>query len=333
MRIFLTGGNGFFGSRLVDRLARGGGHELVLLVRQGRESNVPRHSGVSTVSGDITEPSSYQAALDSCDAVIHSAAVVSTWARDRTLFDRVNVQGTLDLIEKATARGVSKILYVSSFLALPPSPDGAPLDEKTPVERSTHYNDYERTKYTANIRVARLAEQGAPVVTLYPTVMFGPGPRTEGNLVVNMVIDHMRGRLPARLGDGTQTWNFVFVEDVVNGVVQALEKAEPGERFILGGENVTLAAFFDMMGQVTGKKPPRLALPWPVARVVGAAEELLAWLTGRMPQTTRGAIDLFQLDWAFSSALAGTRLGYAPRAFRDGLESTVQWIRREGLAG
>ncbi len=333
MRIFLTGGNGFLGSRVADRLARAGGHELVLLVRQGREANVPRLPGVSTVSGDITDPASYESALERCDAVIHTAALVSTWMRDRSLFDRVNVRGTLELIEKAAARGVGKILYVSSFLALPPSPAGAVLDESTPAQRSTHYNDYERTKYTANLRVAELVAEGAPVVTLYPTVMYGPGPLTAGNLLVGMLIDHMRARLPARLGDGTQSWNFVFVDDVAWGVDQTLHKAEPGERIILGGENVTMSAFFDIMGQLTGKAPPRLALPWPVARLAGAAEELLALLTGRTPLTTRGVIDIFRLNWVFSSARAATRLGYAPRTLRQGLEQTVEWIRSEGLAG
>ncbi len=333
MRIFLTGGNGFFGSRLVERLMQGGGgHELVLLVRAGREANVPSHAGVSTVTGDLTDPSSYEQALDGCDAVIHTAALVSTWVRDRSLFDRINVRGTLELIEKATARGVGRILYVSSFLALPSSPDGSPLDESSPARRPVHYNDYERTKYTANIRVAQLVAGGAPVVTLYPTIMYGPGPLTSGNLVAGMLIDQMRGRLPARLGDGSQIWNFVFADDVAEGVALALDKAEPGERFILGGENFSLGAFFDLMGQVTGKKPPRLALPWKVARVAGAAEELLAWLTGRTPQTTRGVIDIFRQNWVFSSAHAESKLGYAPRALCDGLERTVEWIRREGLA-
>jgi NAD+-dependent farnesol dehydrogenase len=332
MKIFLTGGNGFLGSRLVDRLMRFSGHELVLLVRDGREANVPSHAGLSTVTGDLTDPASYEAALEGCDAVIHTAAVVSTWVRDRSLFDKVNVRGTLELIEKATARGVSKILYVSSFLALPPSPDSSPLDELSPVERTAHYNDYERTKYTANIRVAALVAGGAPVVTLYPTVMYGPGPLTAGNLVAGMLIDHMRGRLPARLGDGSQTWNFVFADDVADGVALALDKAKAGERFILGGENITLSTFFEIMGKVTDKTPPRLALPWKVARVAGAAEELLAWLTGRTPQTTRGVIDIFRQSWAFSSARAMERLDYAPRTFAEGLESTVEWIRREGLA-
>ncbi|MBW7997946.1 MAG: NAD-dependent epimerase/dehydratase family protein [Candidatus Glassbacteria bacterium] len=332
MRIFLTGANGFFGSRLADQLSRDSGHELVLLVRGGRSANAPSGANVRVVTGDLTEPGSYAAELAGCDAVVHTAAAVSTWARDKSVFERVNVRGTLDLIEKATAGGVGKIIYVSSFLALPPSPAGAVLDESVQLERDTHYNDYELTKYRANLEVSRLIRDGAPVVVLYPTVMYGPGPLTAGNLVVNMVIDHLLGRLPARLGDGTQTWNFAYVDDVVRGAVRALEAGRPGDRFILGGENVTLNEFFEIVHRVTGKAPPRIALPWPVARMAGAAEELLAWLTGRIPRTTRGVIDIFRLNWAYDSAHARDELGYAPLSLQDGMKRTVAWLRSEGLA-
>jgi farnesol dehydrogenase len=331
MKIFLTGANGFLGSSLARHLSSVTARELVLLVRPGRDFNAPRADNIRLVEGDLTDPESYSRHLDGCDTVVHAAALVATWARDSSVFDRINVQATLDLIENSRNRGVGKLVYLSSFMALAPSPDGSPLDESAPFERKTHYNDYERTKYLANMEIARLVKQGAPVVVIYPTVIYGPGPLTAGNLIVDMVLDHMRGRLPARLGDGSQTWNFVFVEDVVAGVVKAVEKASPGERYILGGENVTLKRFFEILEQATGKAPPRLALPWPVARLTGALEELLAVLFGRMPITTRGAVDIFRLNWAFDSSHAAESLSYGPRTLAEGMAQTVDWIRSEGL--
>ena len=331
MRIFLTGANGFFGSRVAEKLIAGG-HELVLLVRPGRSGNAPGGGAVTLAEGDLTEPSSYESALTGCDCVLHSAAVVATWARDSSVFYRVNVTGTMELVHRALDHGVGKVVYLSSFLALAPSPGSTPLDETAPIERENHYNDYERTKYLANLEITRLIDSGAPVAALYPTVMYGPGPLTAGNLIVNMVIDHMRGRLPARLGDGSQTWNFVHVDDVAASVVKAVEADEPGGKYILGGENVTLARFFEIVGQVTGKPQPRMALPWSVAKLAGAAEELLACLTGRIPQTTRGAVELFRLNWPFDSSRAATRLGHNPRSLEEGMRQTVDWIRHEGLA-
>jgi farnesol dehydrogenase len=331
MRIFLTGANGFFGSRVAGQLLERG-HELVLLVRPGRGGNAPRAGAVTLVEGDLTVPESWEGSLAGIDCVLHTAAVVQTWARDASVFYRVNVTGTMELVHRALERGAGRVVYLSSFLALAPSPDATPLDETAPIVRENHYNDYERTKYLANLEISRLIDSGAPVTALYPTVMYGPGPLTAGNLIVNMVIDHMRGRLPARLGDGAQTWNFVHVDDVAASVVAAVESGERAGKYILGGENVTLARFFEIVELVTGKPQPRLALPWGVARLAGAAEELLAFLTGRMPQTTRGAVELFRLNWPFDSSRAVTKLGHNPRLLEDGLRHSVEWIRREGLA-
>ncbi len=333
MRILLTGANGFFGSHILHQLLENTGHEIAALTRPGRESSLPADKRVIPVTGDITDPSSLRNALKSCGAVVHAAAKVSTWARDRSEFDRVNVDGALGLLRTAGEAGVEKIIYVSSFLALGSS-RGVPLDESGPHERDFHFNDYERTKYRANLEVRELARQGLPVVTLYPVVMYGPGPLTAGNLVSNLVLDHLRGRLPARIGHGRQRWCFVHVEDVARGVKLALELAAPGACYILGGQNASLNEFFSALATASGKPAPRLAMPFGLANMVGAGEEILATLTGRMPQLTRGVVDIFRRDWEFDSSLAARELGYTARPLREGLEQTVRWLQdtilREG---
>jgi nucleoside-diphosphate-sugar epimerase len=159
--------------------------------------------------------------------------------------------------------------------------------------------------------------------------MYGPGPLTAGNLVVTLLIDYLRGKLPARLGDGRPCWNYVFVDNVAEAHRLALEKAAPGDRFILGGENVSTAEFFNTVERVTGVKQPRFAVPFALARQVGAAEELLAFLTGRMPKTTRAVIDIFRSNWIYDSSLAEQRLGYSPLSLEEGLRRTVDWIGSE----
>lgn len=330
MRILLTGASGFFGSHILRQLLESKGCEIAALVRPGRKSALPADKRVISITGDITDPPSLRRALKGCCAVVHAAARVSTWARDRGEFDRVNVDGALGLLRSAGEAGVNKIIYVSSFLALGSS-RGVPLDENGPHGRDFHFNDYERTKYRANLEVRELARQGLPVVTLYPAVMYGPGPFTAGNLVSNLALDHLRGRLPARIGHGNQRWCFVHVEDAARGVKQALELATPGARYILGGSNASLNEFFDALATVSGKPAPRLALPFGLARAVGAGEEILAALTGRMPQLTRGVVDIFRRDWEFDSSLAARELGYSARPLREGLEQTVRWLRTEIL--
>jgi len=332
MKIFLTGATGFFGSCLARVLLEQTDHELVLLARPGRESSLPQDRRVTAATGDLTDPESLKRGVTACDAVIHAAALVATWLRDRRTFDRVNVEGTLNILRAARDAGASRVIYVSSFLALGHS-EGRPLAESDNHERTTHYNDYERTKYLANLKAQEFARStGLPLVILYPTVMYGPGPLTAGNLVSGMVIEFMKKRLKARPGNGKARWNFVFVQDVVRGVVSALEKAAPGERYILGGENASLALFFETLERVTGVPQPRFSVPWPIVRLTGATEEILAFLTGRVPQTTRGVVNIFSKNWIFDSKAAEKKLGYSSFSLEDGLRRTVDWIRAEGLA-
>ncbi len=330
MRILLTGATGYLGSWLARTLHQAG-HELILPVRRESPALPPPGPRLRLVRGELTEPASWRPWLPGCQALVHAAALVSTWERDPGRFDRVNVAGTLRLIEEAASAGLTRILYVSSFLALDPSPDGRPRSEDHPPSRAEHWNDYERTKFLANRAAIELQDRGLPLVILYPGVLYGPGPLTAGNLVTGLVRDCLRGKLPVMIGDGAPRWSFVHVEDVAQGVRLALERAAPPARCILGGDNRSLREFFLTLEQVSGVRGPRLALPFGAARQVGRLEELLAWATGRRPRTTRGAIEIFRHHWSFDSSLAVRELGYAFRPLREGLRQTVDWLRQEGL--
>ena len=331
MKIFITGGSGFFGQNLVRLLLAETSHELVLLTRDISRKPFPADDRLQYFAGDITDSDSVKEGLKGCDSLIHAAAKVATWAKDSNEFDRVNTGATLDIVRSAADLGLEKIIYVSSFMGLGCS-ESLPLDERGPHIRDYHFNDYERTKYFSNRMLLELmTREQIPLIITYPTVMFGPGPLTAGNLIVNIIIDYMKGRLPALVGDGKPRWNYVFVEDVARAHVLALEKAQPPDNFIFGGENVSNGEFFETVEKVTGIARPRFSIPFTAAKVIGWCELLLANLTGRIPMTTPAAIDIFQHNWIYDSSKAKETLGYNPLGLEQALTKTVEWIRREVL--
>jgi len=249
------------------------------------------------------------------------------WTTDRSEFDRVNVGGLRHVLDAAEAAG-ARVVYTSSFMALGPA-GPAPGDESL-VHPGAPRNDYERTKAAADVVAREAAAAGRDIVILYPGVVYGPGDITDGNIVVKMVSDHLAGRFPGIVGPGDRLWCYSYVEDVVEGHLAALERGRKGERYILGGENVVMDGLFETLQAVSGTRPPRFHIPYPVASALGYT--LVGWaeLTGHPPLLTHEVVGVFREHWAYSSAKAERELGYRPRPLRDGLERTVEWLRLRG---
>jgi farnesol dehydrogenase len=332
MKILLTGGTGFLGRRIAAELAPR--HELRLLVRPG-SSRERFPSGVDFAAGDVTDRASLAKALDGCDAVVHAAALVKILAPSEQ-FDRINVGGLENLlaaVAPAENRGsVQKIVHVSSFMALGPTEKGpgGELDESADVSERTWINDYERTKAAADRRARKAIAEGAPLVVVYPGVIYGAGELTEGNIVVRHILDLVHRRLPALLGKPERRWNYVHVEDVARGVALALEKAQPGTRYVLGGENVRQDRFYELVGRATGAKIPSLRMPDFVAKLSGAMMKTWARLTGGTPQLTPDLVEVYRHDWAYRSNRAEAELGYTWRPLEQGLTETVAWLKETG---
>jgi farnesol dehydrogenase len=306
VRVLLTGGTGFLG-RAVARALANRGHELVVFSRSATRSGLPGQA----FDGDVRDPAALQRAASGCDGLVHSAALVSIWQRRRRDFDDVNVGGLRNAIAAARAAGISRMVYTSSFLALPPRGEAAPIAA----------NDYQRTKVAAD-RVAGEAVQGGfPIVRVYPGVVYGPGDMTEGNLVGRLIADHMRHRLPALVGP-EQAWSFAFVDDVAAGHCAALERGAPGARYLFGGENAPQRRLFEVVEQLTGRKPP-VRLPFPLANALGFAEECRVALTSGTPLLTRGAVEIFRHDWSLDSGEAARDLGYVMTPLVDGVRRTL----------
>jgi NAD+-dependent farnesol dehydrogenase len=316
--------------------------------------------GVEVVAGDVADAASVRHAMAGCEAVVHAAALVKILA-PAAEFDRINVGGLENVL--AAAAG-AKVIYVSSFMALGPS-EGGPggvLDESAPpagfgegtggggaaravagagaarggVDRREGgdgriwINSYERTKALADRLARRAIAAGQNVVVVYPGVIYGPGEMTEGNLVVRHVLDLLHRRLPALLGTPGRRWCHVFVDDVARGIGLALERARPGGRYVLGGENTALGDFYRLVEELSGVPVPRRRLPDGLATTIGAVQKAWARLRGTTPALTPDLVEVYRHDWAYSSARAAAELGYTFRPLREGLAATLAWLQETG---
>ena len=254
-------------------------------------------------------------AIGGVDAVCHAAALVSLWRPRRQDFDDVNVRGLENVLDACAARGIGRIVYTSTFLALPPAGAAAALEA----------NDYQRTKVRARDVARAAVARGVPLVTVYPGVLYGSGPRTEGNLIGRLVRDHLDRRLPGIVG-ASRVWSYAHVDDVAAAHVKALELGAGGEEFALGGENAPQMRVFEIVREVTGRPLPR-RIPYAVATAAAVLDEARARATGRPPLITRGAVTIFRHDWPLDSASSRSRLDYRPTPLSSGLDDVIQALR------
>jgi farnesol dehydrogenase len=311
VKILATGGTGYLGSAIVRALAARG-YDVTLFAR--RASGAPRKARVEPFDGDIRDRVALERAARGADAICHSAALVSVWRRRRQDFDDVNVGGLENILSIARSLRISRVVYTSSFLARPPAGSTDPLSA----------NDYQRTKVLADRLASRAIEEGAPVICLYPGVIYGPGLMTEGNLVGRLLHDHRSGRLPGLIGPEC-IWSFAYVEDVAAAHAEAVARGSIGARYEVGGENAPQIRPFEIARTAIGLALPR-RIPRAVARLVGAVEEGRARLTGRPPLLTRGTVEILTRDWPLSSDRAMTELGYRITPLARGIEQLLQGL-------
>jgi NAD+-dependent farnesol dehydrogenase len=306
VRVLLTGGTGYLG-RAVARVLVARGHELVVFARGASRGGAPG----ARFDGDVRDRAALERAAAGCDALIHLAALVSIWRRRREDFDDVNVGGFRNALAAAAALRLKRVVYTSSFLAL------IPRD----LDHALGANDYQRTKVAADRVADDAVRAGSPLVRVYPGVIYGPGSRTEGNLLGRLIGDHLKHRLPGLVGP-ENAWSFAYVDDVAEGHCAALERGTPGARYALGGENAPQHRAFEVLEQLTGRRPP-VRIPFPIATALGAIEELRVAAFGGSPLITRGVVEIFRHDWSLDSGDAVRELGYTMTPLSEGIRRTV----------
>ncbi|HEV2263849.1 MAG TPA: hopanoid-associated sugar epimerase [Stellaceae bacterium] len=325
--VLVTGASGFVGAAVVRALLAAGRKVRALLRPSSDRRNV-EGLAVDVRLGSLTEPRSLAAALEGCDALYHVAADYRLWVRNPATMYAVNVDGTRSLMEAALAARVGRVVYTSSVATLGWRPDGGVADETTPSALADMVGHYKRSKFLAEAAVRDLVRARAlPAVIVNPSTPVGPRdvkPTPTGRIIVEAA----SGRMPAYVDTGL---NLVHVDDVARGHLLAEDKGRVGERYILGGENLTLGDILRLVAGIVGRKPPKTEVPaalvWPVAVI----EEALGWLIGREPFATREGLRMSRHKMFFSSAKAERELGYRARPAREGLADAVAWFRQAGM--
>jgi dihydroflavonol-4-reductase len=322
----VTGANGFLGAAVVRALLADG-RAVRAFVRPGSDRTNLARLDVELAEGDITDPSSLRHAARGCSAVFHVAADYRLWVADSAPMYRANVEGSVKVLEAAAAVGAQRLVYTSSVAVLGINPDRTPADEATPVSLENMVGHYKRSKFLAEQAVwRRAAELDFPVVTVNPSTPIGPGdirPTPTGRVI----LDAAAGRMPAYVDTGL---NVVHVDDVARGHVQALTFGRRGERYILGGEDLSLKEILRLVGEHTGKAASKVRLPHWSVYPVAAVAEAVASFTKREPRVTLDGLRMSKKHMYFSSAKAERELGYYWRAPKLAIADAIDWFAGHG---
>jgi len=323
----VTGASGFLGWH-VARALEERGHRTRLLLRSG--SSAEGLSG-DVVRGDLRRPESLRAAVAGCGTVYHVAADYRLWAKDSNELYASNLDGTRNLMLAAWEAGVQRFIYTSTVgcIGLPkPSPRNDPPlgDESTPVRLEEMTGHYKRSKFLAERYALGEAQRGRPVVIVNPTAPVGDHdikPTPTGKII----LDFLRGDLPAFVDTGL---NLVDVRDCAVGHLLAGERGTPGERYILGAENLTLRQILQRLASLSGRPAPTFRIPYAAAYWIGLVSTGWADLTGREPRAPMEGVRMARKKMWVSHGKAARELGFQPQPVDEALSRAVDWFRSNG---
>jgi dihydroflavonol-4-reductase len=328
VKAFVTGATGFVGSH-VARLLEEQGADLRLLVRAGSRRENLAGLRADLVVGDLTDPASLRKGMEGCEAVFHVAADYRLWIRDPKPMYATNVNGTEAVIEAARAAGVRRTVYCSSVATLGFGYDRKAVNEESPVKVDEMIGHYKRSKFLAERKAVELAAKGAEVVIVNPSTPIGEQdikPTPTGRIV----LDFLLGNFPAYMETGM---NLVDVHDVARGHLLAFERGRRGERYILGGENLTLKQILDILGDLTGLPSPSMRVPHAVAMAFAAFDQTFnGYMRKREPRATIDEVRMGKKFMWVDSAKAERELGYTHGSVREALDRAAHWFAAHGYA-
>ena len=325
-RVLVTGASGFVGSA-VARIARERGFDVRVVIRKTSSRQNLEGLDAEVVIGDMRDEASMRAAMKGVRYLLHVAADYRIWARDPGEIERANLEGTEATMRAALAEGVERIVYTSSVATLKVSPAGEIVDETKPAQAHQTIGAYKRSKVLAERAVERMvANDGLPAVIVNPSTPIGPRdvkPTPTGRIIVEAAT----GKIPAFVDTGL---NLVHVDDVANGHLLALERGVIGERYILGGENLSLQQMLADIAGLAGRKPPTIKLPRGPLYPLAIGAELYAKFSGKEPFVTVDGLRMSKNKMYFTSAKAERELGYKARPYGEGLSHALDWFRANG---
>jgi dihydroflavonol-4-reductase len=326
MKAFITGATGFVGSHVAHALAEQGA-DLRLLVRAGSRTDNIADLKAETAFGDLREPDSLKKAMSGCEFVFHVAADYRLWVRDPDQMYRSNVEGTRAIIRAAQECGVRRVIYTSSVATMGFSTDGRLADETSPVTQADMIGHYKRSKFMAEQIALEAGREGKNVVVVNPTTPIGERdikPTPTGGIIV----DFLKRKFPAYVDTGL---NLADAKEVARGHLLAMEKAVPGERYILGGENLTLKQILDKLAALTGLPSPTMKVPHVVALGYAALDQFfVGTILRKEPRATIDAVKMGRKKMFASSAKAERDLGYKIVPVENALRRAIDWFQAHG---
>jgi dihydroflavonol-4-reductase len=328
VRAFITGATGFVGGH-VARCYADAGASLRLLTRQTSRLDSLKGIDAEMVQGDLREPEKLRSALKGCDALVHVAADYRLWVRDPKAMYASNVDGTRELLRLAREVGIQRVVYTSSVATMGFKTDGTIVDEQTSVSLDDMIGHYKRSKFLGELEAIAAAKAGQHVMILNPTTPIGPGdakPTPTGGIIV----DFLNKKFPAYVDTGL---NLVDVGEVARIHLVALEQGTPGERYILGGENLTLKQILDRMSSITGLPSPTMKVPHAVAMAFAFFDEnITGKLRGKEPRATVEAVRMGKKMMFASSSKAERDLGFHVQPVYPALRAAIEWFVAHGYA-
>lgn len=318
MRIFLTGGTGYVGTALARRLVADG-HDLHCLVRSSSDTATLERLGASLYVGDVRRRVSMREGMSGADVVIHAAAELDLQAPGARM-EAINVHGSENVASLAYKLGVGRLLTISSIARFGGSPDdGTPATEESPPRRPP--TRYGATKRAGELAIRAWADRGLRANTVYPSLVYGPpGKRGGANGLLRALA---RRRFPLLVSPGRRSC-WIFLDDLVDGVVRLLERAEPGRDYLMTGDVASAREIAERVSALAGVRPPRLAVPARLLRLAALPFPFL--LPRRMAREQLRSLDH---NWIFDDGRARSELDWRPRPLAEGLPPTIEFLLRQ----
>ena len=328
MQILVTGATGFIGINLALELAKKG-FIVHALYRDESKTKSLQHKNIKLFRGNILDIESLKKAMESCEFVFHLAAYAKVWSKNPDTFYEVNFTGTENILKSAQRHGVKRVIVTSTAGVFGPS-TGKIVDENTNREVS-YFNDYEKTKALMEEMVQRYVAGGQDIVIANPTRVFGPGILSDSNGLAKLIMLYMNRKFGVMPGNGKSKGNYVYIDDVVNGLILIMEKGTAGERYILGGENVSYSELFNKLAEVSGKKYKVFKLPLFLMMITSFLMWFLAKVFKISPLITPSWVKRYNYNWELTSGKAQRELSYSISPFNDALKNTLNYLVKEKM--
>lgn len=319
----VTGSTGFIGSHLTQELLSAG-HYLHLLIRGDKARVYPAHPQIKIFQGDILNHKVLDNASLGCEQIYHLAGLASVWAPDNRHFYQINSHGTDLICQTALRQGISKVVFSSTAGTFGPS-DAAPVNENT-LRTHDFFNSYESSKFIAEERALHYYSKGLQIVTVNPSRVYGPGLLSESNPFTRLMRLYLQRKWRIMPGNGQHIGNYVFIQDVVLGLIAAMDRGIAGEKYLLGGQDISYSDFFKILGDLSGKRIKLNRLPLSLLKVLSTIQVLKAKTLKKKPLITPQWVNKYYHNWAVSSAKATNALNYSYRPLDQGMKITLDWL-------